>query len=189
MKKIQLSQPPYLKSIDLSKAYRSECPGIKTDNKTQYLIKCGKWYRIARFYRVWYGLSSDIGQFNAPGYNGSDIEAIWEIVEDKRKIRKQKLNKIKIMKKFIILIIIALFTISCNGPEKIDKSLFGLDEKETLFLDKGQRLIDVNWRVLDIDYTVQTSIWFLTTDMDSDWIPKTYHYTNGKKELIIIEQK
>lgn len=75
-----------LKQIDLSKAVEHECPGVKTDG-TQYLAKIDGEWLTGPFSREWYGLHFDTTwgmtglQFDAPGYNSSEWEQLYEIVE------------------------------------------------------------------------------------------------------------
>lgn len=78
---------PQLIPIDLGKASGHECPGIETDG-TQYLCLIDREYHVGEFERQWYGLNfdgwrwNDVGlQFDAPGYNRSKWQAIWEIRE------------------------------------------------------------------------------------------------------------
>lgn len=75
-----------LKSVDLTKAKEHECPGIKEDDDTTYLVRIDGNYYIGSFYRMWYGLNFSGGsptgvQFDAPGWNSSTWEGVWEIVE------------------------------------------------------------------------------------------------------------
>ena len=80
--------------IDLSKAEHKVCsstidgrtihPDIKLGAK--YLAKCGGQFAAGSFSMQWYGLNFQgfypAGhQFDAPGTNHSDWEALWEIQE------------------------------------------------------------------------------------------------------------
>lgn len=76
-----------LKPIDLSKAKGTECPGIDDTGKKEYLCLIGKRFFVGGFNRQWYGLFfdgwHDVGhQFDAPGTNGSEWKAVWEIVNE-----------------------------------------------------------------------------------------------------------
>jgi len=88
---------PYLKEIDLSKGYKSEHPDIKIDG-TQYFIKYNGRYMVGTFSRVWFGLTCSSGwlspQFDAPDYNHSQWEALWEIIDDDIDMRKIKLENL-----------------------------------------------------------------------------------------------
>jgi hypothetical protein len=73
-----------LKPIDLSKAKEHECPGIEP-GKRQYLCLIDGKFFVGTFGRQWYGLNFegwyDVGlQFDAPGWNSSNWQAVWEIV-------------------------------------------------------------------------------------------------------------
>lgn len=75
---------PLLTRIPIHKAKGHECPGIETGYKAQYLIRWKGRYYLGTFSRQWYGLSFngvfDAGlQFDAPGENKSDWQAIWRI--------------------------------------------------------------------------------------------------------------
>lgn len=76
-----------LKRISLSKAKNHECPGIKNDGETWYLAKVMDQWMAGTFSREWYGLHFDTDwgmsglQFDAPGYNSSNWEELYEIVE------------------------------------------------------------------------------------------------------------
>ncbi len=76
---------PNLIQIDISKANRHECSSI--DLEKSYIVKIdGQWY-AGKFCRQWYGLNfnyapNSVGiQFDAPGYNSSSWEEVYEIVE------------------------------------------------------------------------------------------------------------
>lgn len=78
-----------LKRIDLSKAVECNHPAVRTDG-TQYLCLIDGMFHAGTFTEVWFGLSFDnwFGgslQFDEPGTNASDWEAIWEI-----KIKEKK---------------------------------------------------------------------------------------------------
>lgn len=68
-----------LKKIDLRKAKEHNHPDIKV-GKTNYLAKIGGELVVGQFTCQWYGLSLDNVQFDAPGYNSSEWEGLWEIV-------------------------------------------------------------------------------------------------------------
>lgn len=75
-----------LVEIDLSKAYKNEHPDIKTDGSL-YLVKVHDNWITGKFHREWYGLcftwfwSIPAGrQFDAPNYNNSSWEKVFEIV-------------------------------------------------------------------------------------------------------------
>jgi len=75
---------PKLKPVSLAKAKEHEIPGVKAGKKL-YLAKIGGQFHIGRFGREWYGLNFetpayDAGiQFDAPGWNSSDWQALWEL--------------------------------------------------------------------------------------------------------------
>ena len=76
-----------LKKIDLTKAVKHECPGIKL-GKTSYLVKHGGQWFAGIFSRLWFGLSffgwfGGPLQFDAPGTNCSEWEAVYEIIENR----------------------------------------------------------------------------------------------------------
>jgi hypothetical protein len=78
IKKVKLD----LVEIDLSKGEKHEHPDINTKNL--YLCRVDNQFETGYFSRQWYGLSFsgfyDAGlQFDAPGYNSSDWQQIWEI--------------------------------------------------------------------------------------------------------------
>jgi hypothetical protein len=78
-----MNKPPRLKRIDLTKAVKHECPGIKT-GRTQYLARIGGDWFAGTFSRQWYGLNfdgwGDVGlQFDAPGQNASRWQELYEI--------------------------------------------------------------------------------------------------------------
>lgn len=69
--------------VDLTQAKGHECPGIKAGS-TEYLILHDGQFHAGTFGREWYGLNFngvyDAGlQFDAPGSNGSDWQAVWRI--------------------------------------------------------------------------------------------------------------
>lgn len=72
--------------LDLSKSDQGNHPDIST--KKKYMVKYnGEWF-IGTFSRQWYGLNFSfpynvtVGfQFNAPNYNASTWEEVWEINE------------------------------------------------------------------------------------------------------------
>jgi len=75
--------------IDLTKAIEHECPSVRCDG-TVYLAKFNSYgYAVGSFSREWYGLNfsgSPVGnwngvQFDAPGWNSSSWEYLWEIVD------------------------------------------------------------------------------------------------------------
>lgn len=84
--------------IDLSKSDKHEHPDIRTDG-TLYLAKHdGEWI-IGTFDRQWYGLNFNwfwscvAGlQFDAPGFNSSRWQELYEMVTPKKgkKTRKRK---------------------------------------------------------------------------------------------------
>jgi hypothetical protein len=88
---------PYLKEIDLSKGIKSDHPDLKTDG-TQYLILYSDRYMVGTFSKVWFGLVCHAGwlnpQFDTPGYNSSNWQRVWEIIDNEKDIRKQKLKKL-----------------------------------------------------------------------------------------------
>lgn len=73
-----------LKKINLSKGDGHNHPDIKC-GKVKYLAKINGELFTGSFTREWYGLNfdgwHDIGiQFDTPGTNGSDWEALWRIM-------------------------------------------------------------------------------------------------------------
>ena len=77
---------PKLVQVDLSRADKHRCPGI-IPGKT-YLVKVhGEWY-AGSFEEQWYGLNflgiqNGAGlQFDAPGFNFSSWEEVYEIYDD-----------------------------------------------------------------------------------------------------------
>jgi len=73
------------KSTDIDNNRMTDHPDIKTDG-TMYFIKWDGRYFTGTFHMQWYGLNFsgvyDAGvQFDAPGFNSSKWEAIWEIIE------------------------------------------------------------------------------------------------------------
>lgn len=83
MKNVKLK----LKEIDLLKGSEHEHPDI--DISKLYLCKVYNKYAIGYFNRQWYGLSfngffSAGKQFDAPGYNNSNWEQVWEVIETKK---------------------------------------------------------------------------------------------------------
>lgn len=72
---------PYLVPIDLSKGREHEHPDF--DRKKTYLIKHGGHWYIGSPGRVWFGWTFHVGshslQFDAPGYNSSRWEYVYEI--------------------------------------------------------------------------------------------------------------
>ncbi len=75
-----------LKRIDLRRAVEHRCPGIRAGDRYQYLIKYDGRYYAGSFSEQWYGLFFDnwvngVGvQFDAPGYNSSPWQAVWQIL-------------------------------------------------------------------------------------------------------------
>lgn len=75
-----------LKKIDLSKASKHECPSIKI-GATEYLAIINKELYFGSFSKEWYGLNFDCDygvsgiQFDAPGYNSSEWQELYEIVK------------------------------------------------------------------------------------------------------------
>lgn len=70
--------------INLRKANEHNHPDIKVGDKYQYLIKYDKRFYAGSFSRQWYGLNFegvyDAGlQFDAPGSNCSEWQAVWLI--------------------------------------------------------------------------------------------------------------
>lgn len=89
---------PILKEIDLSKGNGHEHPDIKLDNTT-YLAKIGGHYSVGTFFEQWFGLSFNDNfcnpQFDAPGFNKSDWENLWEIIDDEQSLKKdERKNKL-----------------------------------------------------------------------------------------------
>ena len=83
--KVRTVKTPKLKPVDLSKAKGHQCPGVKTGRKTTYLAKIAGEFHTGHFGREWYGLNFeavyDAGlQFDAPGSNSSDWQALWELI-------------------------------------------------------------------------------------------------------------
>lgn len=82
---IKTSRPIKLSllEIDLSKAKEHECPGIKADSRTHYLVRHHGGLFAGTFNRQWFGLSFDGWhaplQFDAPGFNSSKWQQVWEI--------------------------------------------------------------------------------------------------------------
>lgn len=75
-----------LREIDLSRAREHEHPDIKPDRN--YLAQIGGEFHAGQFSREWYGWNFEgwshnpAGlQFDAPGWNASDWERLWEIRE------------------------------------------------------------------------------------------------------------
>lgn len=74
-----------LKEIDLSKAHEHEHPDIVLD-KT-YLVRINGNYYVGKFTRQWFGWSFSatnsycIIQFDAPDWNKSQWQNVWEINE------------------------------------------------------------------------------------------------------------
>ena len=72
-------------AIDLSQAYQHECPGI--NDKDSFLALIDGQFFAGTFSRQWYGWNfegwtpnSIAGlQFDAPGWNSSDWQALWRI--------------------------------------------------------------------------------------------------------------
>ena len=77
---------PQLKQVDLSKSKEHKHPDIIADNKTPYLAKIrGNWF-TGTFNEQWFGLSfygwyNSHLQFDAPGWNTSGWEELFEIVD------------------------------------------------------------------------------------------------------------
>ncbi len=70
-----------LKKISLKKAVESECPTIKVGTRYTYLCKIdGEWF-VGSFDRQWYGLNFTHCQFDAPGYNSSGWEEVYQLVK------------------------------------------------------------------------------------------------------------
>ena len=73
--------------LDMSKAEKHMHPDIKVGTKHWYLVKVFNEFWAGHFNEVWFGLNfrpwhNPVGiQFDAPGYNASEWEGIWEIVE------------------------------------------------------------------------------------------------------------
>ena len=78
-----------LKQIDLKKSHENECPGIKADCKTPYLIRYGGHWFAGTFSKVWFGISFDGWyaplQFDEPGTNASEWQAVYEICSGRKK--------------------------------------------------------------------------------------------------------
>jgi hypothetical protein len=76
---------PRLKPISLARATEHRCPGVVVGKKL-YLAKIGGEFHLGRFGREWYGLNFDTPaygagiQFDAPGSNSSEWEALWELI-------------------------------------------------------------------------------------------------------------
>ena len=70
----------------------------------------------------------------------------------------------EIMKKFIIMIVILFITTSCTQNQR-SKHVGGI---ATIILDENKKLINASWK--------KDNLWVLTTDMNSNDIPKTYIY-------------
>ena len=75
---------PRLIPLDMSKAKEHELPGL--DTKKTYLCLIGGTYFVGQFNRQWYGwffdgwIQGTIGlQFDAPGWNRSSWQQIWEL--------------------------------------------------------------------------------------------------------------
>ena len=78
-----MPRTPKLIQVDLRRAHAHDHPDVKT-SKT-YLAKIDGSYYLGEFSREHYGLSFDDDwgtsghQFDAPGYNGSKWEGLWEL--------------------------------------------------------------------------------------------------------------
>lgn len=75
---------PTLVPVDLSLAEKHELPGIDKDK--HYLVRRNGHLYFGKFQRVWFGWNFQCGfgasggfQFDAPGYNHSTWEAVWEL--------------------------------------------------------------------------------------------------------------
>jgi hypothetical protein len=76
-----------LREIDLSKAVEHSHPDIKVGYQHHYLALIRGDYHAGSFSKQWYGLNFDgwsynpAGlQFDAPGWNASGWQRLWEIV-------------------------------------------------------------------------------------------------------------
>lgn len=86
-------------ALDMSLAREHQHPEIKTDG-TYYLVRFDSDYYAGTFHNNWYGLDFDGWngtplQFDAPGFNSSDWEQIWEIVDCRNLDRRiaERINK------------------------------------------------------------------------------------------------
>jgi hypothetical protein len=74
---------PKLKPLDMSKADDHEHPDIKIGSDTTYLCLIRGNFFVGYFSRQWYGLvfnySGGFFQFDAPGFNSSEFQQIWQI--------------------------------------------------------------------------------------------------------------
>lgn len=76
---------PTLIPLDMSLAQKHEHPDIQKGKK--YLCLIGNEYFAGRFSRVWFGWTfrgwyNPHLQFDAPGFNSSRWQQIWEIKEE-----------------------------------------------------------------------------------------------------------
>jgi len=80
---------PRLKKIDLKKSHAHNCPGIKADSKTSYLVKYANHWYAGTFCKVWFGISFDGWvaplQFDQPGTNASEWQEVYEICPSRKK--------------------------------------------------------------------------------------------------------
>lgn len=92
------------------------------------------------------------------------------------------------MKKYIIILV--LFTFFFTGCEFGTRRITNKTDNQQIVLNKGEKLIDVDWRYLELDYNIKVDVWYLTRPMTEKDSAVTYKYSNGEGGIITItEQK
>jgi len=91
------------------------------------------------------------------------------------------------MKKLFIAILCILFLGSCGGHKRVDNYIFGDNKTKEFYLPKGKKLVDIDWRTIELDARVSVESWILIRDFTSKDSAVTYEYTNLDKTIIIHE--